>query len=157
MKGRLGSAAVVAVAIAALSGAAAPKAAGPARPDPAAFVERLVVQIVRDDYARAWLTLHPAHKAVATRWTYVDCELLSPIPGRIDSLRILRVERTRHPVPGRGRLPVTAVTFHLVLSGVEITHTSNLVEVDGRWRWILTPERYELYRAGSCAGDGPSA
>lgn len=132
----------------------------PTRPDPAAFVERLVVQIVRDDYARAWLTLHPAHKAAAPRWTYVDCELMSPIPGRIDSLRILRIQDQLHFVPGLGRRQVTAVTFRLVLSGigrVEITHTSNLVEVDGRWRWMLTPERFELYRAGACAGAGPAA
>jgi hypothetical protein len=103
MKGRLGSAVAVAVLSAALSGAAAPRAAAPARPDPGAFVERLVVQIVRDDYARACLTLHPAHKAVARRWTYVDCELLSPIPGDIVSRRLgarregRRLRRDRQP------------------------------------------------------------
>jgi hypothetical protein len=58
---------------------------------------------VRDDYARAWLTLHPAHKAVARRWTYVDCELLSPIPGDIVSRRLgarregRRLRRDRQP------------------------------------------------------------
>lgn len=153
---------VTAAAFAALRAGPGP-AERPALGDPGGFVERLIVQIVRDDYARAWLTLHPAHKAVARRWTYVDCELLSPIPGDIVSLKIVGVTGKRVLVAGAGRLPAKAVTFELVLrepaldENVVVTHTSHVVEVRGSWRWILTPERYGLYRAGTCAGNGPSA
>lgn len=131
--------------------------------DPGTFVKGLIVQVVRDDYARAWLTLHPAHKAVAPRWAYVDCELLSPVPGDIASLEIVRVADRHARVAGAGLLPAKAVTFRLVLhepaldEDVVVTHTSHVVAVRGHWRWVLTPERYELYRARACGASAPSA
>jgi hypothetical protein len=150
---RLATVLLVSVLTAALGGMTAPRAAAPVRPDAGAFVERLVVQIVRDDYARAWLTLHPAHKAVAPRWQYVQCERRSPVPGAIASLRIVGSRNERVLVAGVGRVPGRAVTFRLVLrdpayGSVTVTHTAHVVAVNGRWRWILTPERYALYRAG---------
>lgn len=136
-----------------LGATAAPqRAAG----DPGAFVKRVISQIVRDDYARAWLTLHPAHKAIAPRWTYVVCELLSPVAGEIVSLEVVRVDDRRISVAGAGRLPAKGVTFRLVLKEpaldetVEVWHTSHLVAVRGRWRWILSPDRYEYYLSGGC-------
>jgi len=156
----------IAALLAALTGAGAvtvavPAAQRPAPGDPGAFVKRVISQIVSDDYARAWLTLHPAHKAVAPRWTYVVCELLSPVEGDIVSLEVVRVADRHIRVAGAGRLPAKGVTFRLVLNQpeldetVEVWHTSHLVRVRGRWRWILTPERYEYYLAGACGPRAP--
>jgi hypothetical protein len=149
---------VLVVAAAALAGAAAPRASAPSSPDPGPFVQRLVVQMVRDDYAHAWLTLHPAHKAVAARWEYLYCELKSPIPGDIQSLDIIRVVDRPFFVTGVGTVRGKAVTFRVVLRGIgPITHTSHVVPMHGSWRWILTPGRYRLYRADDCGGNGLSA
>ena len=158
MIGRLaGVVALFAVAVA-LAGAAAPRASAPAAPDAQAFVKRLVVQMVRDDYARAWLTLHPAHKAVAPRWEYLYCELKSPVPGEIQSLDVIRIVDGTFSVPGIGALRGKSVTFRLVLRGLgTIEHTSHIVPVHGGWRWILTAERYQLYRADDCGGNGLQA
>jgi hypothetical protein len=158
MFGRLtGVVALLAVA-GALAGAAAPRASAPAAPDASAFVKRLVVQMVRDDYARAWLTLHPAHKAVAPRWEYLYCELKSPVPGEIQSLDVIRIVDVAFRVPGVGPVRGKSVTFRLVLRGLgTIEHTSHIVAVHGGWRWILTPERYQLYRADGCGGNGLQA
>ena len=146
------------VVAAALAGAAAPRASAPSTPDAGAFVERLVVQMVRDDYAHAWLTLHPAHKAVAARWEYLYCELKSPIPGEIQSLDVVRVVDGPFFVSGVGRVQGKSVTFRVVLRGLgPITHTSHVVAVHGSWRWILTPDRYGLYRTDGCGGNGLSA
>ena len=148
---------MLAVAAAALAGAAAPRASAPSAPDPAPFVKRLVAQMVRDDYAHAWLTLHPAHKAVAARWEYLYCELKSPIPGQIESLDVVRVVDEPFHVAGVGRVWGRSVTFRVVLRGLgPIVHTSHVVPVHGSWRWILTPERYELYRTNACGGNGLS-
>ncbi len=49
------------------------------RSDPAAFLTRIVGLVVENDYAHAWNTLHPAHKRVAPRREYVDCELQTPL------------------------------------------------------------------------------
>jgi hypothetical protein len=158
MIGRLAGVVALLAVAGALAGAAAPRASAPAAPDAQAFVKRLVVQMVRDDYARAWLTLHPAHKAVAPRWEYLYCELKSPIPGQIQSLDVIRVVDGTFSVPGVGSLRGKLVTFRLVLRGLgTIEHTSHIVSVHGGWRWILTPERYQLYRANGCGGSGLKA
>jgi len=155
---RAAGVAALLVAAGALAGAAAPRASAPAAPDPGAFVKRLVVQMVRDDYARAWLTLYPAHKAVASRWEYLYCELKSPIPGSIESLDVVREVDEPVAVPGVGRVRGTSVTFRLVLRGLgTVEHTSHIVSVHGGWRWILTAERYQLYRSNGCGGNGLTA
>src|SRR5215218_5966152 len=158
MVGRASGVVVLVVVAAALAGATAPRASEPSAPDAAAFVERLVVQMVRDDYAHAWLTLHPAHKAVAARWEYLFCELKSPIPGEIQSLDIVRIVNGPFFVPGVGNVQGKSVTFRVVLRGIgSITHTSHVVEVNGSWRWILTADRYRLYRTDGCGGNGLTA
>jgi|SRR5918996_60443 hypothetical protein len=165
---RVGSLAVAALVAGAIAAAAfgvfrveAAPAQGTTLGDPRLFVKRVIGQIVRDDYARAWLTLHPAHKAAAPRWTYVVCELLSPVAGDIVSLEVVGVTDRRISVAGVGRLPAKGVTFKLVLNEpavdetIEVWHTAHLVTVRGRWRWILTPERYEYYLAGACGPRAP--
>ena len=167
---RLALASVLLLCVGAAGSGVATRAGGGSEParaaslgDPGAFVKRLIVQVVRDDYARAWLTLHPAHKTVAPRWAYVDCELQTPVPGDIVSVKIVHVAGTHTLIAGVGRVPMRAVTFRLVLrqpaldETVTVTHTSHVAVVGGHWRWILTPERYELYRTGACAGPAPSA
>jgi hypothetical protein len=155
MIGRLAGVVALLAVAGALAGAAAPRASAPAAPDASAFVKRLVVQMVRDDYARAWLTLHPAHKAVAPRWEYLYCELKSPVPGTIQSLEVTRVADEAFTLPGVGTVRGKSVAFRLVLRGMgTIEHTSHVVAVRGGWRWILTPERYQLYRGNGCGGNG---
>jgi hypothetical protein len=132
--------------------------------DPGVFVKQLVVQIVRDDYERAWQTLHPAHKQVASEWEYVDCELTAPMPGKLVSVKVLRVFDKPVFVPGLWRVVESkAVTFRLTLreplleETAVVTHTGHAVAVDGRWTWILPDERFEVYRSNSCVGGGPTA
>jgi hypothetical protein len=38
---------------------------------------------------------------------------------------------------------------------VVVTQTAHAVAVDGRWRWILSPERFATDRPGSCPNDVP--
>lgn len=141
-------------------------AAAAARPlgDPGVFVKQLVVQMARDDYARAWETLHPAHKRVASRWEYVDCELGAPIPGRLVSVKVIRVFDSPILVPGLERvLESKAVTFALTIKvpgvrqATRVTHTGHVLKVNGRWRWVLPPDRFELYQLNLCLGEGPTA
>lgn len=155
-------AAAVAAATMAVAGHGSGRAAGRPLGDPGAFVKKLVVQIVRDDYAHAWQTLHPAHQRVASKWEYVDCELGSPIPGQLVSVKIVRVFDERVFVPGLSRVVESkAVTFRLTIKAPALgatsraTHTGHAVPVDGRWRWILPPDRFEVYRSNLCLGAGP--
>jgi hypothetical protein len=125
--------------------------------DPAVFLRGIVTGIAANDYDTVWQKLHPAEQRVATRATYVRCEQLTPIPGHLDWIRILSAKDERINVPGdTGIVDSKAVTFRLRLyepvlkEAVVVTKTVHAVAVDGSWRWILTPERFGIYRSKSC-------
>ncbi|MGE5275047.1 MAG: hypothetical protein ACM3QU_14960 [Verrucomicrobiota bacterium] len=127
--------------------------------DPAVFLRGIVTRIAANDYDTVWQRLHPAQQRVATRAVYVRCEELTPIPGHLDWIRVVSAKDERINVPGdTGMVDSKAVTFRLELSepvlkqSVVVTKTVHAVAVDGRWRWILTPERFGIYRARSCPG-----
>ena len=58
--------------------------------DPVVFLEGVVRQIARNDYATAWQTLEPAQQRLVPVGGYVRCESASPIPGHLASIRVLR-------------------------------------------------------------------
>jgi len=157
--------AVVGATTVAFTGRGVEQAAARSLPgDPGVFVKRLVVQMAKDDYAHAWQTLHPAHKRVASKWEYVDCELGTPIPGSLVSVEVLRAFDKPVLVPGIRRVvDGKAVTFALTIKvpglkeTTRVAHTGHAVPVNGRWRWILPPNRFEVYRSNLCLGGGPEA
>jgi len=132
--------------------------------DPVEFLKVVLGQIVRNDYADAWQTLHPAQQRVVSQRDYVRCELQTKIIGHLDSLTLVRAFDDPVLVAGGGVRPVESkvATFRLRLSepGVGVitfTHSVHAVAVGGHWRWILTPHRYELYRLGGCSQAPPPA
>ena len=40
---------------------------------------------------------------------------------------------------------------------VVVPMTVHAVAVEGQWRWILSPKRFELYRSKSCLGSASTA
>jgi hypothetical protein len=133
-----------------------PAVAGRPSQDPAAFLSRVVAQIVRNDYAHAWSTLHPAHQRVAPRSEYVDCEMLTPFTATLRSVEVLSVKNVRLRISGLARRVSTAAVrlrLRTVEAGTGVSvgiATLHAIRVNGRWRWVLTPERYELYRLNAC-------
>jgi hypothetical protein len=131
--------------------------------DPALFLRGIVSQIAANDYGAVWQKLHPVQQRVATRTAYVRCEELSPIPGHLDWIRLVGTKDERITVPGdKGVVDSKAVTFRLKLSepvlkeSVTVTKTVHAVAVGGEWRWILTPERFGIYRSKACPGAAPT-
>lgn len=122
--------------------------------DPGKFMTTLVEQIAGNDYADAWVTLHPAQQRVATRDAYVTCESQSPIPGKLASVTVLDVADEQVTIAGQGKAAGKAVRLKLSISGVGdpivVTHTGHAVAVGGHWTWILPPERFAEYEAGRC-------
>ncbi len=131
------------------------------RSDPVVFLRGIVRGVAANDYAGVWPTLHPAQQRVATRALYVRCEKLSPVAGKLDSIRVVRAVDRRIEVAGTGEglVDSKAVTFEVKLrdrllgTSVAVT-TAHAVAVDGRWRWILTPQRFTTYRSGGCPSAG---
>ena len=125
--------------------------------DPAAFVSRIVALVVADDYGAAWGSLYPAHKLVAPRREYVDCELRNPVGANLRSIDVLRVADRSVRIPGESeRVDAKAVTLRVRIENTALQtsdafrHTFNAVPVGSHWAWILTPSRYELYRTDAC-------
>ena len=125
--------------------------------DPVLFLEGVVRQIARNDYAAAWQTLEPAQQRLVPRGEYVRCESASPIPGHLASIEVLRsfAEPVEVAGSGSGAVDTRAVTFRLKmsepgLSSVIVTHTVHAVHAGQRWAWILPAKRLELHRSGTC-------
>jgi hypothetical protein len=130
---------------------------GEPREQPGAFVSRTVAQIVSDDYETAWDTLYEPHKEVAAKEEYVACELRTPVGMTLGAVRVVRVAHRLRHIPGEtGRTPVELVTLKLRVKDPSLgtvdafTHTFTAVAAGRGWAWILTPDRYELYRSDGC-------
>src|SRR5438128_913975 len=113
---------------------------------------------VGGDWSRAWQSLYPGHQRVAPFSTFVRCERATPFPAPLKSIRVLRARPDLVRVPGLARpLAGAAVTVGVSLrwygtrDPIAWTHTFHLVAVNGRWAWLLSPSRYELYRNGCVA------
>jgi hypothetical protein len=125
--------------------------------DARGFAVRIVGLIGENRYAEAWASLHPLHQQAAPLERYVQCENMTPIPGRITSLRTLRVwaapvHVAGLPNPIRG----TKVTLRIVIADrsiparVVVVKTVSLVKVARNWVWLLPAARYAAYLAGEC-------
>jgi hypothetical protein len=134
--------------------------AGPAtaaRPTAGTFIKGVVRQIVRNDYAHAWLSLHPAQQQLVSQEDYVRCEEKSPVAGRLVWIKVVRVVDARFAVGGvKGRVAGKAVTVRIKLAddvgggSIVVTHTAHAVWIGGRWRWILPAERIGIYGSSAC-------
>lgn len=151
-----------AIALLVLAGALA-VAAGDAyaqsrRGNAVTFLDHVVRLLAANDYQAAYPLLHPGQQRLVSAGEYVACEQMSPIPGKLTSLRVLKTTLGRIHVPGTspGRVAATAVTFELQLTGsspgetATIDLTAHAVAVGGRWTWILSARRMALHRSGTC-------
>lgn len=147
----------------ALTAAAGDASGQTRRGDAAPFLSRVVRLIAANDYEAAYPLLHPGQRRLVSAAEYVSCEQMSPIPGRLTSLRVLETKRERIHVAGTKarRVASTAVTFELRLVGTlpgeatTVDLTAHAVSVAGRWAWILSARRLALHRSGTCGVVAP--
>ena len=110
----------------------------------------------------AWETLYPAHKVVAPRGEYVACEESTPWVAPAQSFELVGIRRASFRIPGGGIVEGAAVAIRISVSGcsprdpIVFVHSFHLVPVDGGWTWLLSPQRYALYRHDGC-GSFPAA
>lgn len=110
----------------------------------------------------AWQTLYPAHQVVARRSVYVACETETPWPAATQAFDLVGVRRASVHVPGGPVVEGAAVTVRVTVpwygprDPIRFVHTFHLVPVNGHWTWLLSPQRYALYRQDGC-GSFPAA
>ena len=133
------------------------------RVDAVTFLDQVVRFLAANNYEAAYPLLHPQQRRLVSAAEYVSCEQMSPIPGRLTSLRVLETKRERIHVAGTQtwRVASTAVTFELRLVGTvpgestTVDLTAHAVSVAGRWAWILSARRLALHRSGTCGVAAP--
>jgi len=119
--------------------------------DAGTFAARIVRLIAENDYADAWVFLHPLHRRAAPLERYVQCENFTPIRARLGSVRAIRVRRALVRVAGTPEpLNGTKVTLRIVIDGAPIVETVGLVPAAHGWVWLLPAARYAAYLAGGC-------
>jgi hypothetical protein len=123
------------------------------------FFLTVLEQKVDGDWAKAWQSLYPLHQRIAARETFIRCETARPFSAPLDSIHVVRVRAVPFRAPGaRHRVPSAAVTVAVELrwygprDPIAFTQTFHLVAVHGRWTWLLSLDRYRLYRQGACFG-----
>lgn len=147
------------LALIVVAGALTPTASAQTRrSDAATFLGHVVRLLAANDYEAAYPLLHPGQQRLVTSAEYVSCEQMTPVPGKLTSLRVLKTTHGRIHVAGTnpGRVRSTAVTFELRLTGssrgetATVALTAHAVNVGGHWTWILSARRLALHRSGTC-------
>lgn len=126
--------------------------------DPVPFLRGVVRQIAANDYETAWQTLAPGQQRLVPEVAYVRCESMSPIPGHLVSITLVRTFEQPLVVAGTGAAthPGRAVTFRITISdpalrqSVTLTHTVHALRVGRRWAWILPARRLEQDSSPTC-------
>jgi hypothetical protein len=107
------------------------------------------LQLLSDGDAGAlWDELHPAQQAIVPRDLYIRCASEQSI--ELSNIKALR-ERAEPSLAIDGTnltVPATAVTVEFTFAGTKQTETFHEVDVEGRWRWVLSDP--EPYTKGEC-------
>ena len=121
------------------------------------FFLAVLGQKIRGDWARAWQSLYPLHRRIAPRRTFIRCETATRFPARLESIHVVRVRAVPFRVAGVPHpMRSAAVTVAVELrwygprDPITFTHTFHLVPVHGRWTWLLSLDRYRLYKHHAC-------
>jgi hypothetical protein len=124
---------------------------------PGPFLVRMIEEKMAGRYADAWSSLYPFHQRIVSRADYVACERRLPFDGHLESVTVVRVVAGPVAVAGLARpVPGAAVTLRVVVrwpglaKPVVIVDTMHAVASNGRWTWILSPDRFALYRGPGC-------
>jgi hypothetical protein len=124
---------------------------------PVAFLRGVIRLLAANKYASAWTSLDPGQQRLIGQRSYVRCESLSAIPGRLHHIELLDAHTERVVVPGSGeRQRSTVVTFRLMfaprppLAAVVVRVRAHALHRHGRLAWMLPAKRLALHRSGQC-------
>lgn len=111
------------------------------------FISQVTTQFSRGQTGPLWDTLHPADQAVVSRARYMACQ--SNEGFDLVKLKVLQTYSDSVAIAGKS-MPSTAVTLRTTADDGTTTATMHAVNVDGKWRWILSPADYAAYKNGKC-------
>lgn len=129
-----------------------------ARAQAVTFLRGVIGALAANRYDVAWTTLAPAQQRLLPRATYVRCESLSPVPGRMTRIVTRSARSEGVVVPGsHGRTTRSIVVrFSVVLTGtaeqgsVTVPVVAHALRTDRGWAWMLPAKRLRQHRMPSC-------
>lgn len=111
------------------------------------FVRQVTTQFSRGQSGPLWDTLHPADQAVVSRARYMECQ--SNEGFDLAKIKVLQTYPDTVDIAGKPT-PSTAVSVKVTANDGITTATMHAVQVNGKWRWILSPAEYADYAKGKC-------
>jgi hypothetical protein len=114
-----------------------------------AAAEELFGYFENGQYGRQYDLLHPAQQAAVTRDAYMNCKAADTSIKVSDSKATEEYDETI-TVPLVGTIPTRAVTMEYHVGELVQHSTFHLIDVDGAWRWSLSPDELAAYQAGDC-------
>jgi uncharacterized protein YchJ len=139
------TAAVLAVILAGCGGS---RNSGTRGPQSAAdFIRQVTTQFSLGQTGPLWDSLHPADQAVVSRARYMACHSSSGFD--LQKFTVLQTYADTVDVSGKATAS-TAVSVRVTSDDGVTTATMHAIELNGKWRWILSPADYSAYRQGKC-------
>jgi len=111
------------------------------------FIDQVTTQFARGQSGRLWDTLHPADQTIVNRARYMACQSNSGFD--LKKVAVLETYADTIDVAGKAT-PSTAVSVRVTSDDGVTNATMHAVNVDGRWRWIMSPADFAAYRHGKC-------
>lgn len=138
---------VLAVLVAAGCGSSGGSAGGGGSQSAGDFISQVTTQFARGQSGPLWDTLHPADQAVVSRARYMACQSNSGFD--LLKIKILQTYADTIDVAGTST-PSTAVSLRVSAEDGTTTATMHAIELNGKWRWVLSPADYTAYKSGRC-------
>lgn len=113
----------------------------------AGFIDQVTTQFSRGQSGRLWDTLHPADQAIVSRDRYMACQSNSGF--NLKKIKVLETYADTVDIAGKST-PSTAISVRVTSDDGVTNATMHAVQVNGAWRWILSPADYAAYKQGTC-------
>ena len=111
------------------------------------FIRQVTTQFSLGQTGPLWDTLHPADQAVVSRARYMACHTSSGFD--LQKFKVIQTYADTVDVAGKAT-PSTAVSVRVTADDGVTTATMHAIKVNGKWRWILSPADYGIYKQGKC-------
>lgn len=113
-----------------------------------AFALMTLEQARDGQIAQRLRSLHPAHQALIDGPMFINCRQDYAAPVR--NVHAVDEHSETVAIPGWGELDTTAVTIAYEIGDREDRFVMHVLQVNGRWTWLLQPDDLAAYELDKC-------
>jgi hypothetical protein len=113
------------------------------------FTKQLVKEQSQGQFDKAWDSLHPAQQAVVPKDKYVQCGQQAS-PTAAQKMDLVSESDAQSNVPEVGTATVHSVKLNVNYGDDTRQPIYNLINVDGKWRWVMRQDAIDSFKGGEC-------